>query len=710
MPAALQSMVRRLRRVVGATGWRRASDRELLRRFAGGDEAAFAALVQRHGPLVMGICRRVLGHQQDAEDAFQATFLVLARKAGCLAWRESISNWLHGVALRVARKSRTSAARRRIKEKIAGEQNLHENLHENIPDPSWSELRPVLDEELARLPARYRAPLILCYLEGKTRDEAAEILRWTPGSVKGRLERGRELLRQRVGRRGLELGAVLCASFLAATPASAAVPPAIADLTVQAGMQFAAGSTVPTLTAAHVVHLAQGVLNAMMWMKIKMSAGIVMLGLVAFGAYVTHRSPVGATEPSRADFSADHVAAWPVAYVDPGEQETPVRGQAQEKPGAQERGKERDQERGAPDREAPQVRGLFHSADLERRTLTLMLIGDGPRGATHSYNLAAKDVAVSTMRGTKVKLADLSKGLRVSLKLSKQDDVIAIMVEEPKMAIAIVSVDAAKRTVTLRSGERAGDQDKSVAVAQDAAITLNGKPITLAELPAQQRAMATFSLDRSTIVALQAGEVRRDEIRRDGERPADPQRRDGVRPPDPQRRDGERGRHQVVGVLIAKDTAKNSIEVLSGGDDPQIHVFTLVKDCPITSDARQADGRQADDRRQPATINLADLPKATRVGLRLGDERKTVTSIEVFHPVVRGAVRDVDAAKGTITLGGDEAGNLAKTYTLAKEARIFLGRQPAQLGDLKGARVALTLSLDRSQVIAVQAFRGEGEQ
>src|SRR2546422_7455561 len=162
MPQALQTVVRKLRRWAGLPKPRDLTDRQLLERFQAGEESAFAALVDRHGPLVLGICRRVLQHVQDAEDAFQATFLVLARKAGSVPWRDTISNWLHSVALRIARKVRAQALRRSAKEKLAGE--CAPMATQPPVDPSWTELRPVLDEELARLPKRYRAPLILCYL------------------------------------------------------------------------------------------------------------------------------------------------------------------------------------------------------------------------------------------------------------------------------------------------------------------------------------------------------------------------------------------------------------------------------------------------------------------------------------------------------------------------------------------------------------------
>src|SRR5436305_1502875 len=159
--------------VLGAviSGLRRSLDREvpdgeLVDGFvARRDGAAFEALVRRHGPMVLGVCRRVLGHAHDAEDAFQATFLVLVRKAASVRPREQLANWLYGVAYHTALKARAAAARRRAREKRAGAMSRRTTL----PEDRWSDLQPVLDEELARLPDKYRVPVVLCDLEGKTR-------------------------------------------------------------------------------------------------------------------------------------------------------------------------------------------------------------------------------------------------------------------------------------------------------------------------------------------------------------------------------------------------------------------------------------------------------------------------------------------------------------------------------------------------------------
>jgi RNA polymerase sigma factor (sigma-70 family) len=196
------------------------SDESLLERYLTGEESdaqeAFRALVVRHGPMVLGICRHVLNEHHDAEDAFQATFLVLAQKGASIQNRRVLAGWLHEVAHRIAIKARASAARRNSVErkgKAMAPQVIESNRqHETA---AWNELRPILHAEVERLPEKYRVPVILSYLEGKTNEEVAELLQWPVGTVKGRLSRARDLLRSRLSRRGLSLSAAFLVTALA---------------------------------------------------------------------------------------------------------------------------------------------------------------------------------------------------------------------------------------------------------------------------------------------------------------------------------------------------------------------------------------------------------------------------------------------------------------------------------------------------------------
>ena len=205
------------------------SDARLLERFVSDrEEAAFVALVRRHGPRVERICRRILRNEQDVEDVFQATFLVLVRKAAGISWRESVSPWLAAVARRLAIHARSGAARQRGREltvtallgKSSEQDSRLPECYHPLVEPSAEvehrELRRVLDDELLRLPEKYRAPVVLCDLEGHTREEAARRLGWPSGSMSRRLDRGRNLLRRRLTHRGVVLSVIGLAALTAA--------------------------------------------------------------------------------------------------------------------------------------------------------------------------------------------------------------------------------------------------------------------------------------------------------------------------------------------------------------------------------------------------------------------------------------------------------------------------------------------------------------
>jgi RNA polymerase sigma factor (sigma-70 family) len=240
-PTPFRDIVPRLRRLLAprADG---DSDAALVARFAGTrDEAAFAQLVARHGPLVRGVCRRVLGPDA-ADDAFQATFLVLARKAGSIKRPAAVGSWLYGVAYHLSKQAQRRHARRERYER--GVTVAHEDLRDPSSAAALSDLLAVLDAELARLPDRLRAPLLLCYIEGRTQDEASKRLGWSLGTFRRRLDRAREVLRVRMERRGATLSAGLFATLLATDSVTATVPAALIQTTTTMAMTFLAGGAV----------------------------------------------------------------------------------------------------------------------------------------------------------------------------------------------------------------------------------------------------------------------------------------------------------------------------------------------------------------------------------------------------------------------------------------------------------------------------------
>ena len=281
MRASPAQLVRRLAELAPLPTSDPAPDAVLLERFIGQrDEAAFTVLVARHGPMVLRLCRRVLGNVHDADDAFQATFLVLARKAGAIRRRHHLAAWLHGAAYRLALKARVASAQRHRSE-VSTPVMEPADLH---PDPltrmTARELLAALDEELTRLPEVYRQPLVLCCLEGRTQEEAAQQLGWTPGSVKGRLERGRARLHARLAQRGLNLSACLLALEALHGSAVSSVPSALLASTTRAGILFAAGVRTAGQGATHAVTLAEGVLKAMLLTKLKTVAALAVLVVV----------------------------------------------------------------------------------------------------------------------------------------------------------------------------------------------------------------------------------------------------------------------------------------------------------------------------------------------------------------------------------------------------------------------------------------------
>jgi RNA polymerase sigma factor (sigma-70 family) len=260
------------------------TDGELLARFAvDRDQGAFAILVQRHGPMVFRVLLRILQNQHAAEDAFQAVFLVLVRKAGSLQQPEGLAPWLYGTAYRTALKARAETLRRHMHEERAAAERTAIHRAEDV---DWLDVRPVLDEEIDRLPARYRAPVVLCYIRGLTNAEAARILGCSRGTVATRLTRAREKLRRRLVRRGMVVTASGLVTALSQNGGSAAVPAALFDATLAAVQLSGAGNSVTLAGFSEtVVTFMKGVLRTMFLNKVKtasallLSAGILALGI-----------------------------------------------------------------------------------------------------------------------------------------------------------------------------------------------------------------------------------------------------------------------------------------------------------------------------------------------------------------------------------------------------------------------------------------------
>src|SRR5579884_2771929 len=284
----MHAILRQLRRAALLSAGDGPSDVQLLEAFLSHqDEVAFEALVRRHGPMVLGVCRRVTGNAHDAEDAFQATFLVLVRKAASLRSRQLLPGWLSGVAYRTALKTRAMTQKRRAKELQAAQQPSTQTSDDGPPE----ELLARLDEELNRLPDRYRLPVVLCELQGHSRKQAAQILGLPVGTVSWRLAHARKLLAQRLARYGTMLSAGALAAALSEGSASA-VP---AGLLQAVTMQVLTTGTVP----APVQALTEGVLKAMLLSKLKIVWGVALAAVVGVGAVGLIYRPAVAADPNQ---------------------------------------------------------------------------------------------------------------------------------------------------------------------------------------------------------------------------------------------------------------------------------------------------------------------------------------------------------------------------------------------------------------------------
>ena len=296
----ISTIIQHLRRAALGHDGAGITDGQLLESFiARKDDDTFGAILHRHGPMVLGVCGRILRNHHDSEDAFQAVFLVLARKAASIRPREQLANWLHGVAYRTALKARALRAKTHGRER----QMAQMPEPETVPKDDWSDLQPLLDEELTRLPEIYRLPLVLCDLESKSIKEATRQLGWPQGTLAGRLARARKLLAKRLTQRGIVLSGGALAAVLSEKAALAFVPLSLAASTTTAAVAVAAGQTAATsLVSAKVAVLMKGAMKTMMLTKFKtLTVVLLAFGLVAFSGSMLARLNTAAAQQVNPD-------------------------------------------------------------------------------------------------------------------------------------------------------------------------------------------------------------------------------------------------------------------------------------------------------------------------------------------------------------------------------------------------------------------------
>ncbi|MCI0464455.1 MAG: sigma-70 family RNA polymerase sigma factor [Gemmataceae bacterium] len=475
----MSSVIHHVRRTAFLQDGGGMTDGQLLECFlARQEEAAFEALVRRHGPMVLGVCRRVLHNAHDAEDAFQATFLVLVRKAASLRPQQVIGNWLYGVAYRTALKARAATLRRRTREAQVRDMPRPETPTAG-PEQDW---QPLLDQELSRLPDKYREPIVLCDLQGKTRKEAARQVGLAEGTLSGRLTTARRMLARRLARRGVTLSVGSLAAVLSEQAVSACVPAPLISSTVQAAALLAAGQTAAGVISVQAAALTEGVVQAMSMTRFKVTvAFLIVAGLLGVGSGVlAHRALAGTTADPPV-VASDQPATLPAA-----EQE-----RAAQRPKAQPK-------------DGTNVTGALLSADADKNSVTVRF-SSRTEGQTEKTYAVAKDAKI-LRDGKEIKLADLKQRARVSLKLSPdQKTALSISVLGQALTAQVKSVDAVKSTVTVTiDNVRKGKFDKTHPVAKDARVTLDGKQAKLADLKEGATLVFTLSAeDNNTVIQVQ---------------------------------------------------------------------------------------------------------------------------------------------------------------------------------------------------------------
>lgn len=442
----MNEVIQHLRRTVLLPEGAGLTDGQLLEDFISRrDEKALAVLVRRHAPMVWGVCLRVLRNHHDAEDAFQATFLVFVRKAASLASKELVANWLYGVAHQSALKARATAAKRKERERQVTVMPEPEVAQQVL----WTDLQPLLDQELSRLPAKYRSVIVLCDLEGKTRKEAAQELGVPDGTVGGWLARARAMLAKRLAQRGVTLSGAALAAVLSQNVASAGVPTSVVCSTIKTATLFAAGQAAATgVISANVAALTEGVLKAMFLSKVKIACVCVLVvSLFGGGMGLLLSQNLAAQDVNERQSRIAAATFTTTAIPQPVSQQKDAKEENQKDEGQQnQKGKEENQnddgqknqkddgqknqkDDGEKNQKDDGDKGEVKSVDTTKNTITVL---KKVQGKEVTETLAYLNPIVS-VGGKAANITDLKAGMPVSLRLSPdKKKVVEIKGSQPK--------------------------------------------------------------------------------------------------------------------------------------------------------------------------------------------------------------------------------------------------------------------------------------
>jgi RNA polymerase sigma factor (sigma-70 family) len=610
------------------------------------DQDAFGSLVRRHGPMVLGVCKRVLRDVHAADDAFQATFLVLAKKADSVRPPDRLAPWLYGVAYRTALKARGRAFRRQqVEQRYATEMT---NRERSSPDEA-TDVQPIIDEQLNALPEKYRTPLVLCALQGLNKAEAAARLGLPEGTVSSRLARAREMLRDRLARRGFVVPLVALGAVLTADTLQAAVPPALA---VSAAEVATGAALVPTT----ILTLSNEVLQSMILLKLKTLCAVVMSVTLAGGGFGVYAIRADEKKPAQ---PGEKPATQPVK---PGEKPAVKPDGEKPKPANPDGEKPKPK----PDGDKPRVSktgGKVASVDAKENTLMLALKGDS--GIVEKMVRVGADAKI-TIDGKEAKLADVPKNSTAALLLApgKEGELptaTEVRVTGGSFNGVVAKVDNA--TIILE-GDKAA---RAIKTTDDTRITVNGKAAKLADIKAGDKVAIVLKADESAALTVATG------AKPEGEKPA--------KPVDKPARFG--------GKVASVDAATRTIMLAGKGEGGKEIPVKITADAKITIDGKDA--------------KIGDIQKGVLATFNLSSAKdgqpRESNEVIVAGITFGGTIKQIDAT--SLTVGNEKTDRVMK---LAPGGKVMIGEKEGKLADLKvGDRVSVTMTSDESAAVLVQS-------
>lgn len=640
-------------------------DGELLARYrTERDQDAFGSLVRRYGPMVLGVCHRVLRDPHAADDAFQATFVVLAKKADAIRPPDRLSPWLYGVAYRTAMKARGRAFRRQQVEQQYAAEAVNRAAPRSDEDAG---LLAVIDEQLNALPEKYRTPLLLCGVQGLNKAEAAARLGLPEGTVSSRLARAREMLRDRLTRRGVVVPLAALGTLLNADALCAAVPAELAAATAEL-------TTGSVLVSPTVLSLSQEVLSSMTFLKLKLMCAVataVALSGGGFGLYAIHaddKKPVPVEKPG-----AKPNGDKPKPGAPDGEKPKPgVKPDGDKpKPGTP------DGDKPKPDGDKPKVGksgGRVASVDTKESTITIALKGDS--GVVEKMVKVGPDAKVF-VDGKEAKLADVPKNAFAALQLAAGKEGALPTATEVRVSGNTLSGVIKEVTAT----ELALESEKKplpFTVTAGTQVTVNGKAAKATDLKAGDKVILTLATDERSVLTVTNGSKSGEGDKPGGEKP--------IKNP------------KFAGKVASVDAAARTVTLMFKGEGGGKEIVVkLTADAKITVDGKDA---KIDDIKKGVVVMF------NLVSAKDGQPREA-NEVVVAGVTFGGSIKQISASD--ITVGTEK---VDRVFKLLSTTKVTLNGKDAKASDLKtGDKVTVTLAADESGAATIVGGRkSEGDK